>query len=301
MLKQGGATAAANIGFFAADLTADAGWADAARGCDYVLHVASPLPLSVPRDENELIVPAREGTLRILRAARDAGVRRVVMTSSSAAIAYGHKPRQTQFDETDWTNTEGTRLQPYVKSKALAERAAWAFMAREGGGLELATVNPVAVLGPVLGPDFSASIALVQAMLDGRAPAAPRIRFGLVDARDVADLHLRVMESPAAKGERFLAVAGEPMSMVEVGQVLRRHLGPVARRVPRLELPDWAVRALALVVPQLREVVPMLGPPRRTTADKARRLLGWIPRPNEDIILATANSLLALGLVKSSR
>jgi dihydroflavonol-4-reductase len=301
MLKQGGAAATDDIGFFAADLTADAGWADAAKGCDYVLHVASPLPLSVPRDENELIAPAREGTLRVLRAARDAGVRRVVMTSSSAAIAYGHEPRETPFDETDWTKVDGTRLQPYVKSKALAERAAWDFVAREGGGLELATVNPVAVLGPVLGPDFSASVALIQAMLDGRAPAAPRIHFALVDVRDVADLHLRVMESPAAKGERFLAVAGEPMSMVEIGRVLRRHFGPAARRVPRLELPNWMARALALVVPQLRDVLPMLGHRRRTSAAKARRLLGWNPRPSEEIIMATANSLLALGLVKPER
>jgi dihydroflavonol-4-reductase len=298
MLRQGGAVSTENLSFMAADLTADAGWAEAAKSCDYVLHVASPLPLYAPRDENDLIVPAREGTLRVLRAARDAGVRRVVLTSSFAAIGYGHPPRERPFDETDWTQVEGTGLQPYVKSKALAERAAWDFMAREGGGLELAAVNPVAVLGPVLGPDFSGSIALVQAMMNGRSPVAPKINFGLVDVRDVADLHLRAMENPAAKGERFLAVAGEPMSMFEIGRVLRQRLGAAGRRAPRLELPNWAARALARVVPQLREVVPMLGHRRRASGDKARLLLGWNPRPNEEIIMATAESRLALGLVK---
>jgi dihydroflavonol-4-reductase len=299
MLKQGGAVATNDLAFFATDLTADAGWAEAVKGCDYVLHVASPLPPYVPKDENELIVPAREGALRVLRAARDAGVRRVVLTSSRAAIGYGHPPRETPFDETDWTNVEAPGLQPYVKSKALAERAAWDFMAREGGGLELATVNPVAVLGPVLGPDFSASIALVQAMLDGRAPVAPKVHFALVDVRDVADLHLRAMENPAAKGERFLAVAGEPMSMLEIGRVLRQQLGPAARRVPQRELPDWVARALVLVVPRMREIVPMLGHRHRASGAKARRVLGWNPRANEEIIVATAESLLALGLVKS--
>ena len=298
MLRHGGAVSTENLTFQTADLMADAGWAEAVRGCDYVLHVASPLPLSVPKDENDLIVPAREGTLRVLRAAREAGVRRVVLTSSFAAIGYGHPPRTEPFDETDWTNVEGTSLQPYVKSKALAERAAWDFIAREGGGLELATVNPVAVLGPVLGPDVSASILLVRAMLDGRTPAVPKIYFGLVDVRDVADLHLRAMESPAAKGERFLAVGGEPISMVEIGRVLRQHLGDAGRRVPRLEMPDWLARALALVVPQMRDVLPMLGRRRRASGDKARRLLGWDPRPNPEIITSTADSLLALGLVK---
>ena len=298
MLRQGGAVSIADIVFHAADLTADTGWAEAAKGCDYVLHVASPVPAYVPRDENELVVPAREGTLRVLRAARGAGVKRLVLTSSFAAIGYGHPSRDRPFDETDWTNIEGDDVQPYVKSKALAERAAWDFIAREGGSLELAVVNPVAVLGPALGPDVSASLALVQALLDSRTPAAPRINFALVDVRDVADLHLRAMTHPAAKGERFLAAAGEPMSMMEIGQVLRQHLGEAARRVPRLEMPDWLARALALVVPQMRGALPMLGRRRRASGEKARRLLGWNPRPNDEIILATAESLLALGLVK---
>jgi dihydroflavonol-4-reductase len=298
MLMRGGAVSTAGLGFHAADLSADAGWAEAAKGCDTVLHVASPLPLHVPRDENELIVPAREGTLRVLRAARDAGVRRVVLTSSFAAVGYGHEARQRPFDETDWTKVEGTKLQPYVKSKAMAERAAWDFIAREGGALELTTVNPTVVLGPVLGADFSSSVEVVKALIDGKAPVAPKIRFGLVDVRDVADLHLRAMTDPAAKGERFLAIAGPAVSILEIANVLRARLGAAGRRAPRREMPDWVARGLAYVVPQMREVVPFLGRYAEASGDKARRLLGWNPRPNEEIIVATAESLLALGVVK---
>jgi dihydroflavonol-4-reductase len=299
MLRQGGAASTDNLSFVTADLMADAGWAEAVKDCDYVLHVASPLPPGSPKDENELIVPARDGTLRVLRGARDAGVKRVVQTSSFAAIGYGHAGRRTPFDETIWTNLDALGHQPYVKSKALAERAAWDFMAREGGALELATVNPVAVLGPVLGPDFSSSIVLVKALLEGRAPAAPKMRFGLVDVRDVADLHLRAMIDPAAKGERFLAIAGASVSVLDVATVLRTQIGPAGQRAPRREMPDWLVRTLALVVPQMREIVPYLGRYAEASNDKARRLLGWSPRPNEQAIVATAESLLRLGLVKS--
>lgn len=298
MLRQGGAISTENLTFLAADLTGDAGWAEAARGCNNVLHVASPLPFHVPKDENELIVPAREGTLRVLRAARDAGVRRVVLTSSFAAIGYGHPGRNTPFDEADWTRIDAGGLQPYVKSKALAERAAWDFVAREGGGLELVAINPVAVLGPILGPDFSSSVEVIKVLLDGKVPAAPRIRFGLVDVRDVADLHLRAMASPAARGERFLAIAGSTCSMLDMATVLRARLGAAGRRAPRRELPDWLVRGLAPVIPRMREVVPFLGHYAEASSDKARRLLGWTPRSNEEIIVATAESLLALGVVK---
>jgi dihydroflavonol-4-reductase len=299
MLRQGGAaTSAANLSFVAADLTADTGWAEAVKGCDYVLHVASPLPATVPKDENELIVPARDGTLRVLRAARDAGVKRVVVTSSFAAIGYGHSSRNRPFDETDWTNLDGADVMPYIKSKALAERAGWDFMAREGGALELATVNPTAVLGPVLGPDFSSSIQVVKALMEGRAPLAPKIGFGLVDVRDVADLHLRAMTDPAAKGERFLAIAGPAASLLDIATVLRDRMGQAGRRAPRREMPNWLARGLALLIPQLREVVPLLGRYAEASGDKARRLLGWRPRSNEDSIVATAESLLRLGLVK---
>jgi dihydroflavonol-4-reductase len=298
MLRQGRAASTENLSFTAADLTADAGWAEAMKGCDYVLHVASPLPSSAPKDENELILPARDGTLRVLRAARDAGVKRVVQTSSFAAIGYGHAGRKRPFDETDWTDLSSAGIQPYAKSKALAERAAWDFMAREGGALELAVVNPVVVLGPVLGPDFSPSIEVVKALMEGKAPAAPRIHFGLVDVRDVADLHLRAMSDPAARGERFLAIAGATASFLDIATVLRARMDEAGRRAPRREMPNWLTRGLALVIPQLREVVPFLGRYAEASGDKARRLLGWNPRPNEQIIVATAESLLRLGLVK---
>ncbi|WP_245312694.1 SDR family oxidoreductase, partial [Bradyrhizobium macuxiense] len=230
MLRAGGASSPDKVGFVAADLLRDDGWREAAAGCDYVFHVASPLVSYEPKDENELIVPAREGTLRVLRAARDAGVKRVVVTSSFAAIGYGHPLRSTPFDETVWTNLDSNDVQAYPKSKTLAERAAWDFIAREGGGLELAVVNPTAVFGPALGPDFSESIGIIKALLDGAMPAVPRIHFGLVDVRDVADLHLRAMTSPKAKGERFLAVSGETMSVLQIARVLRAKLGSKARR-----------------------------------------------------------------------
>ncbi|QOZ29983.1 aldehyde reductase [Bradyrhizobium sp. CCBAU 51753] len=299
MLREGGADAPDKVSFVAADLLRDDGWREAAAGCDYVLHVASPLIDRAPDDENELIIPAREGTLRVLRAARDAGVKRVVLTSSFAAIGYGHPPRATPFDETVWSNIDGGDVQAYPKSKTLAERAAWDFVAREGGGLELAVVNPTAVLGPALGADFSQSIGIVKALLDGAVPAVPRIHFGLVDVRDVADLHLRAMTSPKANGERFLAVAGETMSMLEIGRVLRAKLGSRARRVPRFQAPDWLIRLAALRNPVARATLPLLAKVRRSTSAKAQNLLGWRPRGNEEMIVATAESLIRLNLVKT--
>ncbi|HTD13981.1 MAG TPA: aldehyde reductase, partial [Chthoniobacterales bacterium] len=194
MLRQGGAGEVdERLTLFRADLNADAGWPEAVAGCDYVLHVASPFPSTVPKNENELIAPARDGALRVLRASRDAGVKRVVLTSSFAAIGYGAKGRTTAFTEEDWTDLSYPSLQPYQKSKTIAEREAWDFIAREGGGLELTVVNPVGVLGPVLGPDYSTSILLVKRLLDGAMPGCPDFWFGVVDVRDVADLHLRAM------------------------------------------------------------------------------------------------------------
>jgi nucleoside-diphosphate-sugar epimerase len=297
MLAHGGATSVDRLSFAAADLERDAGWAEAVSGCDYVLHVASPFPSAIPKDENELIVPAREGALRVLRASRDAGVKRVVLTSSFAAIGYGHKPQTASFDEKDWTNPDGDDVRPYVKSKVLAERAAWELMSREGGSLELAVVNPVGVFGPVLGPDYSTSILIVQKLLDGSMPGCPKLSFGVVDVRDAADLHLRAMTSPAAKGERFLAVADDFMSMLQIAQALKRRLGDAARKVPTRELPNWLVRLAALRDPAVKQIVPELGKVKNATNAKARRVLGWNPRSNEDAVVATAESLLRLGLV----
>jgi nucleoside-diphosphate-sugar epimerase len=301
MLKQGGAKPGDRLSFFATDLENDAGWPQAVAGCEYVLHVASPLPPNMPKHEDELIVPAREGTLRVLRAARDAGVKRVVLTSSFAAIGYGHPPRKTPFNETDWTDLNGDGVYAYVKSKTLAEGAAWNFIANQGGGLELSVVNSVGVFGPVLGPDYSASILLVQRLMDGAIPGVPRLYFGVVDVRDVADLHIRAMTHPAARGERFLAVAGDFMSMLDIAKVLKSRMGASAKRVPTRELPNWLVRIAALRDPAIKLILPELGKPKNATNEKAKRLLAWESRSNEDSIVATAESLVRLGLLKDSQ
>lgn len=297
MLKTGGAEPEDRLKFFAADLEKDAGWAEAVAGCEYVLHIASPFPPSVPKNEDELIVPAREGALRVLRAARDAGVRRVVLTSSFAAMGYGQNEQDAPFDETNWTDPKGDDVLPYVKSKTLAERAAWDFMAREGGSLELSVVNPVGVFGPVLGPDYSTSILLVQRLMKGAMPGCPKLYFGAVDVRDVADLHLRAMTDPAAKGERFLAVAGDFLKMVEIAQVLKSRMGAAANKVPTRELPNFLVKLAAMRDPAVKQIIPELGKRKNATNAKARRVLGWNPRSCEDSIAATAESLVGLGLL----
>lgn len=300
LLKEAGAEAGDRLVCTVADLGHDEGWAKAVAGCDQVLHVASPFPAGLPRHEDDLILPALDGTLRVLRASRDAGVQRVVLTSSFAAIGYGHGPRTTAFDETNWTNPQGRDVQPYMKSKTLAERAAWDFLDREGGGLELTVINPVGVFGPVLGPALSTSVSVVQRLLDGAMLACPRLYFGVVDVRDVVDLHLRAMTHPAAKGERFLATAGPCFSLLEVAKVLKAGMGPAAQRVPRWELPDWWVRVAALRNPDLRQLLPQLGKQRSASSDKARRLLDWAPRSSQEALLATAESLVLHGLLQDS-
>jgi nucleoside-diphosphate-sugar epimerase len=301
LLKQGGAEPWSRLSFFAADLTSDAGWATAVGGCDYVLHVASPFPATVPKHEDELIVPAREGALRVLRASRDFSVRRVVLTSSFAAIGYGHPPRTAPFTEADWTDPKGSDVMPYTKSKTLAERAAWDFIEREGAGLELSVVNPVGVFGPVLGADYATSILFVQRMMDGAFPGLPRMAFGVVDVRDVADLHLRAMTHPAANGERFLAVTGEFVWVVEIAKILKVRLGTAARRVTTRQLPNWLVRLAALRDPAVKQILPELGKWKNATSEKASRVLGWAPRSVEESIVSTAESLAGLGLLKDGR
>ena len=294
MLRAAGTERADALSFVLADLTADEGWADAVDGCEYVLHVASPFPATVPRHEDDLIVPARDGALRVLKAARDTGVRRVVLTSSFAAISYGHANLDRTFTEADWTDVTAPGVSAYAKSKTLAERAAWDFVDREGGSLELSVVNPAGILGPVFGPDLSTSITLVQRLLNRDVPAMPRLSFGFVDVRDVADLHVRAMTDPAARGERFLAVVGEPMWISEVARLLRDRLGV---RVPTRALPDLLVRLASRADPSLRGLLPELGKVKKASAEKARRVLGWAPMSAVDSILDTAASLRNLGLV----
>lgn len=294
MLGRGGASADSPLEFVAADLMRDEGWAQASADCAFVLHVASPLPVRQPHDHDELVRPAREGALRVLKAARDAGVRRVVMTSSFAAIGYGHMPRDTPFTEEDWT--EPSKQGAYIKSKTLAERAAWDFISREGGAMEFSTVNPVVAFGPALDRDTSASIKLVKAMLRGRIPFLPKRSIGVVDVRDVADLHLAAMTHPAAAGQRFLCTAGS-MSLVEIAQTLKANLGPGARRVSTRSLPNWVVRAAALFNESARQMGAGASTASGTSA-KAQTLLNWTPRTPEEAVVAAGESLIRLGVIK---
>jgi nucleoside-diphosphate-sugar epimerase len=281
-----------------ADLTADAGWAEAVAGCEYVLHVASPFPLAQPRHEDELIVPARDGALRVLRAAREAAVQRVVLTSSFAAIGSGHGHPDTVYDEASWTDVDGPGVSAYAKSKTVAERAAWDFVEADGAPLELAVINPVAVLGPLLGPDASTSIELVKRLVDGSMPGTPKVAYGLVDVRDVADLHVRAMTAPEAAGERFLALGEDFRWISELGEWLREALPERAKKIPKRELPNLLVRVASLFDGSLRQLTPELGVRKRATNEKARRVLAWTPRGDRETVIATAESLLALGLVK---
>ncbi|MDT3445847.1 aldehyde reductase [Pseudofrankia sp. BMG5.37] len=287
------------VSFALADLTSDDGWAQAAAGCDAVLHVASPFPAKAPRHPDDLIVPARDGTLRVLRAARDAGVRRTVLTSSFAAIGYGHRDNTRVFTETDWSDPDGPAMAVYSRSKLVAERAAWDFVDRSGGGMELAVINPVGIFGPPLGPDCSVYVEVVERLMNGKLPAIPQLTVGVVDVRDVADLHVRAMAVPAATGERFLATAGV-MSLPEIASLLRTRLGPAAHRVPTRTAPDWAIRLGARVNPRFATIVPDLGAVREASSAKARDVLGWRPRPIEETIMDTAAGLADLDLLRDT-
>lgn len=284
--------------FFAADLTHDAGWAEAMAGCSHLAHVASPFPVSEPRDADELVVPARDGALRALRFARDAGVRRVVLTSSAAAIAYGHGKGERTYTENDWTDLNGTNVTPYVKSKTIAEGEARDWIATNGDGMEFATVNPVAVFGPVASDDFAASVEAVRQFLDGKVPGCPDIGFAIVDVRDVADLHVRVLETEKSMAnERFIA-SGDFFKLIDVARVLKAELGDKARKVPTRRLPDWLVRLLALFNPTLRQVAGELGRVRRMDASHAFEVLGWKARDERETLRDCALSLIARGIVK---
>ena len=277
--------------FVAADLIRDAGWDAVVAGCDAVLHVASPLGARASRNPDDLIVPARDGTLRVLRAATKAGVARVVMTSAAAA-ARPPLGSDRVADETVWTDPSDRRFDPYRLSKILAERAAWDFMAAQAGPTTFTTILPGAVFGPVLRKESLGSVQLIDRLLQGRPPGVPRLGFSIVDVRDLADLHLRAMTSPAAAGERFLA-AGDFLWMKEIASALRSGLGERAAKVPTRALPDFAVRLLALFLPPLRMLAADLGRENRITSEKARRVLGFAPRPATATLVDCAESLLA--------
>lgn len=283
--------------FFAADLENDAGWAEAMAGCSHVAHVASPFPLDVPKHADDLVVPAREGALRALRFAKGAGVRRFVLTSSMAAIAYGHGQDRELYDESDWTNLDNPGVMPYPRSKTVAERAAREWVAAEGGEMEFASVNPAAVFGPLLSDDLSTSIELVKQLLEGKVPMCPDIGFGIIDVRDVADLHYRALTAPDIRNERYVC-SGPFLKMIDVANILTANLGDKARKVPTRKMPDWLLKLFALVRPELKQLVAELGNVRGGDSRHAIDTLGWTVRPPEEAILATAHSLIERGIVK---
>lgn len=283
--------------FFAADLMDDAGWADAMAGCSHVCHVASPLPANAPKHDDELIVPAREGALRALRFAKAAGAKRFVMTSSVAAVAYGHGQTRRQFTEADWTDIASPDAYAYVKSKTIAERAARDWVAAQGGDLEFVTVNPALVLGPLLTADFSTSLEVIKKLVEGSMPGLPNLGFAVVDVRDVADLHVQCLTAPGLAGERFIA-AGPFMMMREVAAVLKSGLGAQARKVPSRQLPDWLMRIAARFDPLIRQVIGELGNVRDASSAHALDRLGWQTRPAEESIIDAARDMIRLGVVK---
>ena len=275
-----------------ANLMEDDGWAEAVAGCEYVLHVASPLPATQPKDPAELIVPARDGTLRVLRASLDAGVKRVVMTSSVAAIRGAARRAEGQpLSEDDWSDPNDSNLTPYSRSKTGAEQAAWALMRERDATDALAAVNPGAIIGPLLSDDPSYSLQTIDRMLGGM-PGVPKLGFSFVDVRDVADLHRLAMTAPEAGGERFIAVE-RFLWMAEVGAVLRERLGERARKVPTRTVPNLLVRGMSLFDGSLRSIVSDLGEKVTYSNDKAKTRLGWAPRPVEDSIADCAESMLA--------
>jgi dihydroflavonol-4-reductase len=277
---------------FAADLLRDEGWQAATAGCDYVLHVASPFPPVQPENPDDLIIPARDGTRRVLRAAFDAGVRRAVVTSSSAAVRNAGGPdRKRVLTEDDWADPGNPRLTPYARSKTIAESAAWEYADSIGAKDRLAVVNPGAIIGPLLGGRQSYSLQAVQRLLDGDMPAIPRIGFAFVDVRDIADLHLRAMTEPTAAGQRFLGTGGF-LWLADVAAILRDGLGERAAKVPRRQAPDSLIRLMAFFKPDARAVSGELGQRSDYATKKARIMLDWTQRPVRDTILDCANSIL---------
>ena len=283
-----------DLSFATLDLCSDDGWEEALEGCTYLLHVASPFPSARPDNEDDLIIPARDGTLRALRAAAKAGVKRTVLTSSIVAIAYGEDcDRDYVFTEADWSNTEG-ELSAYGKSKTFAERAAWEFMGtREAGNMELSVINPGAVLGPLLGSAFSSSGQIVKRLLDGSVPACPAIGFSFIDVRDVADAHYEAMLKPAAAGRRY-ALVGRYAWMIDVSRILHG----AGYKSPTIKLPNFMVHVLAKFDKSMRLLKSGLGVRRHISNERMRTELGIEPRSLDDMILSMAESMVRFDVVQ---
>ncbi|SHG86668.1 SDR family oxidoreductase [Flavobacterium defluvii] len=292
MLQNGGITDFSTLEFIETDLTSDNNWPEAMTDCQYVLHIASPIFLRLPKDEDEMIRPAVDGTLRVLKAARDAGVKRVVMTSNFGAVGYSHKDKNSLITEESWTDPNEKGLSTYNKSKVLAEKAAWNFMKNEGGSLELSVINPMGIFGPSLNEDLSSGFELLKKLLDGSMKAIPDISLGIVDVRDVAELHILAMEKPEAKGQRFLALSGGTMSLMEIVKFLKEKMPYVTEKAPSKSLPTFIIRLTALFNDQAKAILPLVGINRNASNKKAKTILGWTPRTNEEAITATVISLI---------
>ena len=292
-LRRSGITALEHLQFVETDLSNDKNWDQAMQGCSYVLHIASPIHLQIPKDENEMIRPAVDGTLRVLRAAKKAGVKRVVMTSNFGAVGYSHHDRTKIITEESWTNPDEKGLSAYNKSKVLAEQAAWTFIEKEGNPMELAVINPVGIFGKALNKNLSSGHELLKRILDGSMKAIPNMTISIVDVEDLADLHLRAMVHPDAAGQRFLALSGGVMTLPDIAAFLKSELGERGKSISTRRLPDWVVRMAALISPTARNLVPQLGRYRDASNEKARQVLGWEPRSNEKALLGTADSLFA--------
>jgi dihydroflavonol-4-reductase len=285
--------AAERLRVFAADLRRDEGWQEATDTCGYVLHVASPFPPVQPKDPDELIVPARDGTLRVLRSAYEAGVERVVVTSSSAAVRNAGVPGPGRpLTEEDWASLDNRRLSPYARSKVIAERAAWDYAQATGNAQRLSVVNPGALIGPLLGTRRSYSLQTIERLLHGAMPAIPRLGFAFSDVRDVADLHIRAMTAPLAADQRFLGT-GPFLWLTDVAAILRAELGTQAAKVPGRRAPDWLVRLIAMLDPSVRSVTGELGQRSDYSTGKAQTVLGWNPRPARESVLDCARSILS--------
>ncbi|WP_226653622.1 NAD-dependent epimerase/dehydratase family protein [Leifsonia sp. LS1] len=296
-LRDAGMTRDDALAFTAADLLDDAGWARAMEGVDGVLHVASPVHLGPVTDEKQVIAPAREGTLRVLRAARDAGIGRAVVTSAFHAVGFGHPPLDRAFTEDDWSVLDGPGMDAYGRSKVLAERAAWEFAAGAGAGIELTTILPVAVVGPLIGDGLSGANNLVRRVLTGALPGYPDVAVPIVDVRDVAAAHIAALTADGAAGERLLLTSQEDaVPLADVGAALRSALGDRAPRVPTASLPSEVVRAAAQADPGLRPLADELGYRKKVSGEKARRILGVRPRSWQEAVTAAGESMLARGL-----
>jgi dihydroflavonol-4-reductase len=299
MLRNGGLPEPFSIRFVEADLTGDDNWDDAAAGCTFAMHIASPIFLRLPRRADDMIRPAVDGTLRVLKAARKAGVKRVVMTSNYGAVGYSKKKVRGLINEKSWTDPKQRGLSAYNRSKVLAELAAWNYIRSEGEPMELSVINPMAVFGPSLGPGLSSGYELLKNIMTGQMKAIPKLALGIVDVRDLADLHIRAMTNPAARGERFLALCGGAMTLPQVAILLRNEMPEASRNVSQKVLPNTAIRLASLFNAEARAIAPMLGVDRNASNEKARFVLGWQPRSNEEAILAAAESLVKFGHVAS--